>query len=286
MDQSDCVPMSHSPMRCAMTGLEIRDSGDGIWDDGEWISWAWINDQLEAQESGRPVEELEIEEDFEDEAPEPSEELLWRILAAKNHYEHSLNEISPDWGPIGEAYLAECFDVKLCSRHTEGHDGRWGDDLVEIKTITPHKRRAFVTVRRFCSPIPTSWIETLFSPSPATIYGIWGLYSMPGRASGLLQGQPARVTASTREFIEEVCLPQLKRGGVLSVFRGHVDVSFFDEGALCSLVPRRGSRPARGDSWEVTFRRGLNGSGRLRRAVRRGRQERAQRSPEKEQSCP
>jgi hypothetical protein len=135
-------------MRCAMTGLEIRDSDDGIWDDGEWIGWAWINDQLAAQESGRPVEELEIEEDFEAEAPEPSAELLWRILAAKNHYEHTLNEISPDWGPIGEAYLAECFDVKLCSRHTEGHDGRWGDDLVEIKTITPHKRRAFVTVKR------------------------------------------------------------------------------------------------------------------------------------------
>jgi hypothetical protein len=43
--------MSKSPMRCAMTGVEIRDSGDGIWDDGEWISWQWINGQIEEQQS-------------------------------------------------------------------------------------------------------------------------------------------------------------------------------------------------------------------------------------------
>jgi hypothetical protein len=130
-----------------MTGLEIRDSGDGIWDDGEWISWAWINTQIEPSEFGL-LDDADVEEDDEDETPEPSVELLFRILAAKNHYENTLNEISRDWGPIGEAYLAECFNVKLCSRHTEGHDGRLGDDLIEIKTITPHKRRAFVTVKR------------------------------------------------------------------------------------------------------------------------------------------
>ena len=98
-------------MRCAITGLEIRDSGDGIWDDGEWISWAWINTQIEPQETGSP-DDAEIEEDCEDESPEPCAELLFRILAAKNHHENTLDEISPDWGPIGEAYLAECFDVK------------------------------------------------------------------------------------------------------------------------------------------------------------------------------
>jgi hypothetical protein len=132
-------------MRCAMTGIEIHDSGDGIWDDGEWISWAWINTQIEP---GAPDLQEDEEFDEQEDAPEPSVELLFRILAAKNHYDNTLNEISPDWGPIGESYLAEAFDVKLCSRHTEGHDGRLGDDLIEIKTITPHKRRAFVTVKR------------------------------------------------------------------------------------------------------------------------------------------
>jgi hypothetical protein len=131
-------------MRCAVTGAEIRDSADGIWDDGEWISWAWINTQIEPPE----IDLLDEEDTGEENAPEPSAELLFRIIAAKNHHENTLDEISPDWGSIGEDYLAECFDVKLCGRHTEGHDGRFGDELIEIKTITPCKRRAVVTVKR------------------------------------------------------------------------------------------------------------------------------------------
>ena len=86
-----------------MTGIEIRDSGDGIWDDGEWISWAWINSQLDSGEKDEAdVEEPEVESDDID--PEPRLELSFRILAAKTHYEHTLDVVSPDWGPIGEAY--------------------------------------------------------------------------------------------------------------------------------------------------------------------------------------
>lgn len=140
--------MSDLSMRCAMTGIGIRDAGDGVWDDGEWISWAYINRQIEEQENGLwPVEVGE--DDFEEDEYEPSVELLNRIHAARNHREHTLDKISPDWGRIGEDYLAERFAVQLCKdRHAEGHDGRSGNDLIEIKTITPHKRRAFVQVKR------------------------------------------------------------------------------------------------------------------------------------------
>lgn len=135
-------------MRCAMTGLEIRDSGEGIWEDGEWISWAYINQQIEEQQSG-PLPVEDAEEVFREEDYEPSVELLNRILAARNHHEHTLDKISPDWGPIGEAYITERFEgVKLCSRHTQGHDARLGYELIEIKTITPHKRRPIVMVKR------------------------------------------------------------------------------------------------------------------------------------------
>lgn len=34
-------------MLCSMTGHPIKDIGDGIWDDGEWISWEYINQQLD-----------------------------------------------------------------------------------------------------------------------------------------------------------------------------------------------------------------------------------------------
>ena len=37
-------------MRCAMTGRPLKDTSEGIWDDGEWISWDWINSQLADQE--------------------------------------------------------------------------------------------------------------------------------------------------------------------------------------------------------------------------------------------
>lgn len=54
-------------MRCAMTGIPIQDSSDGVWGDGEWISWAWINEQIaepdeqaEAGEHGVVVEDPEI----------------------------------------------------------------------------------------------------------------------------------------------------------------------------------------------------------------------------------
>ena len=50
--------------------------------------------------------------------------------------------------------------------------------------------------------------------SSQKLYGIWGLYSMPGRASGLLEGDPARLTAPAREFIEKFYLPQLSKAGV------------------------------------------------------------------------
>jgi hypothetical protein len=140
--------VNDSPIRCAMTGIAIRDSSEGVWDDGEWISWSYINEQIDLQENG-PAPTEENEEIYDEQDREPSPELLFRILHAKNHYEHTLGRISPDWGPIGEAYIAERFEeVKLCSRNTEGHDARLGNALVEIKTITPHKRQAFVQVKR------------------------------------------------------------------------------------------------------------------------------------------
>lgn len=41
------------------------------------------------------------------------------------------------------------------------------------------------------------------------IYGLWGLYSVPSRASGLLEGDPPRLTPAAREFVERNYLPVL-----------------------------------------------------------------------------
>ena len=44
-------------------------------------------------------------------------------------------------------------------------------------------------------------------------YGLWGLYSVPSRSSGLLAGDPARVTPSVRKFIEDEYLSTLSGKG-------------------------------------------------------------------------
>jgi hypothetical protein len=46
------------------------------------------------------------------------------------------------------------------------------------------------------------------------IYGLWGLYSVPARASGLLEADPARLTAPARELVERVYLPIFAEAGL------------------------------------------------------------------------
>jgi hypothetical protein len=49
--------------------------------------------------------------------------------------------------------------------------------------------------------------------SSQKLYGLWGLYSVPGRNSSLLDGDPARLTAPARELVEEYYLPKLTAAG-------------------------------------------------------------------------
>lgn len=41
-------------------------------------------------------------------------------------------------------------------------------------------------------------------------YGLWGLYTVPAKASGLLQGDPTRLTAEARAFVERRLVPELE----------------------------------------------------------------------------
>ncbi len=44
------------------------------------------------------------------------------------------------------------------------------------------------------------------------IYGLWGLYTVPGRSSGLLDGDPPRLTPPAREIVDGLYLPILEKG--------------------------------------------------------------------------
>jgi hypothetical protein len=42
------------------------------------------------------------------------------------------------------------------------------------------------------------------------IYGLWGLYTMPSRASGIVEGDPSRLTPPAAELVEQFYLPRLQ----------------------------------------------------------------------------
>jgi hypothetical protein len=46
------------------------------------------------------------------------------------------------------------------------------------------------------------------------IYGLWGLYSVPSRASGLLESDPTRLTPPSRELVDTIYLPMLSSAGI------------------------------------------------------------------------
>lgn len=51
------------------------------------------------------------------------------------------------------------------------------------------------------------------------IYGLWGLYTMPARASALVDGDPSRLTPEAAKFVERQYLPMLEQGAGKSAKR-------------------------------------------------------------------
>ena len=46
------------------------------------------------------------------------------------------------------------------------------------------------------------------------IYGLWGLYTVPSRTSGMVDGSPPRLTPETRAFVERTFLPRFSAAGL------------------------------------------------------------------------
>lgn len=54
------------------------------------------------------------------------------------------------------------------------------------------------------------------------IYGLWGLYTVPAKASGLLEGDPTRLTGAARDVVERSLLSAMEQAGPKTV-QGVVD---------------------------------------------------------------
>ncbi len=125
-------------MRCAMTGQEIKDPADGIWDDGEWISWDWINQQIYEQE--RKVEFPKANPALID--------VFDQLVEVAANYKSLTGRYLQIWGELGELYAEIKFGVKRHRPMAQGSDGKLGHDFVEVKTISPEKSGHTVHVKR------------------------------------------------------------------------------------------------------------------------------------------
>jgi len=125
-------------MRCAMTGRPIRDISEGVWDDGEWISWDWINGQLADQELQQefPKANLEVVKIFED------------LVALAQAYREVTGRYLQIWGELGELYAEIKFGVVRHRPGAQGSDGRIGNDWIEVKAISPEKTNETIHVKR------------------------------------------------------------------------------------------------------------------------------------------
>ena len=123
---------------CAYTGAPIEDVADGVWDDGEWISWDYI-DQLQELQQGQPrakAVDTELREIFD---------ALVHTAAAYRQYTGRFLDI---FGELGELYAEIELGLKRHKPNTSGSDGRLGTDFVEVKTISPLKQDDKVRVKR------------------------------------------------------------------------------------------------------------------------------------------
>lgn len=116
----------------------MNDYSEGIWDDGEWISWDWINGQLADQElqAEYPQASLAVIRVFED------------LVAVAQEYKETTGRYLQIWGELGELYAEIKFGIVRHAPGTQGSDGRLGNDWVEVKTISPEKTKKTVQVKR------------------------------------------------------------------------------------------------------------------------------------------
>lgn len=125
-------------IKCEMTGRSYADVSEGIWDDGEFISWDWINKQLDRQEreNAFPDANIELIEMFDE------------LVDTAIRYKGLTGRYLPIFGELGELYAELRYRLKRNRAHAPGADGRIGDDHVEVKTISPVKKKHKIQLKR------------------------------------------------------------------------------------------------------------------------------------------
>jgi hypothetical protein len=121
-----------------MTGQPLRDTSDGIYDDGEWISWDWINGQIADQElkAEFPKADLDVVKIFQD------------LVDSAHAYHQITGRYLQIWGELGELYAEIKYGIVRHRPCVAGSDGRCGNDWIEVKTISPERTKHVAEVKR------------------------------------------------------------------------------------------------------------------------------------------
>jgi hypothetical protein len=122
---------------CDRSGRHFEDPQDGIFDDGEWLSWAWINHEMDRSETRQEYPGVEPEVSF----------LFRDLVDLAREYRDQTGRYLQIWGELGELYAEVKFGVRRHKAHAQGSDGRLGNDFIEVKTISPEKTEAKVRVK-------------------------------------------------------------------------------------------------------------------------------------------
>jgi len=112
-------------------------SENAIWDDGEWVGWFEIEQQIRYKEWGAkyPNADRSLIPVFE------------ALLNVAEDYHLATNNHLQVYGDIGELFAAITYGVRLHSNYAQGSDGKLGKDFIEVKTITPFKKNDFVEAK-------------------------------------------------------------------------------------------------------------------------------------------
>ncbi|WP_204218526.1 hypothetical protein, partial [Loktanella sp. S4079] len=124
-------------MNCQMPSPSEMTTPTSVWSPDQWLSWGNIND---------PVQADQIRLHFPDTDPVYIA-TLQGLLRTARVFNASTNRHLQIYGDIGELYGAIVHGIALHRFSAEGSDGRLGNDFVEIKTISPFKKRKLVNLR-------------------------------------------------------------------------------------------------------------------------------------------
>jgi hypothetical protein len=121
-----------------MTGREFTNPSEGVWSDGEWVSWDYINRQLHEQDQAAqfPHANQEMIDVFEN------------LVDVAMDYKRVTGRYLPLFGELGELYAEIKYGIRRHRPGTRGSDGKLGNDFVEVKTISPEKRAPKIRIKR------------------------------------------------------------------------------------------------------------------------------------------